>query len=75
MTVLVGLLAVPLARLRPRQGRYGRVIPVVLFYAVYANLLIWGRAMFDKGAVPEWAGLWWVHAVMLVLGLLYIRRR
>ena len=48
---------------------------MVLFYAVYANLLIWGRAMFDKGAVPEWAGLWWVHAAMLVLGLLYIRRR
>ena len=75
ITVLVGLLAVPLARLRPRQGRYGRVIHVVLFYAVYANLLIWGRAMFDKGAVPDWAGLWWVHALMLVLGLLYVRRR
>ena len=75
ITVVVGLLAVPLARLRPRQGRYGRIIHVVLFYAAYANLLIWGRAMFDKGAVPDWAGLWWVHALMLVLGLVYVRRR
>jgi lipopolysaccharide export system permease protein len=75
ITVLLGVLAVPLSRLQPRQGRYGRIIHVVLFYAVYVNLLIWGRALFDKGGVPDWAGLWWVHAVMVVLSLLLLRRR
>ena len=75
ITVLLGFLAVPLSRLQPRQGRYGRIIHVVLFYAVYVNLLIWGRALFDKGGVPDWTGLWWVHALMLVLSLLLLRRR
>ena len=75
ITVLLGLLAVPLSRLQPRQGRYGRIIHVVLFYAVYVNLLIWGRGLFDKGGVPDWAGLWWVHGLMLAIALLLLRRR
>jgi lipopolysaccharide export system permease protein len=72
-TLLVGLLAVPLAQLRPRQGRYARVGWGVLLYAVYANLLIAGRTLLEQGRTPEWLGLWWVHALIaaLVLLLLY----
>jgi lipopolysaccharide export system permease protein len=69
ITLVLGLLAVPIARLRPRQGRYARVIWGVLLYAVYANLLISGRTLIEKGTVPAWLGLWWVHALMLLLGI------
>ena len=69
ITLVLGLLAIPLARLRPRQGRYARVIWGVMLYAVYANLLISGRTLIEKGAVPGWLGLWWVHALVAVLGL------
>jgi lipopolysaccharide export system permease protein len=69
ITLVLGLLAVPIARLRPRQGRYARVIWVVLLYAVYANLLISGRTLIEKGTVPAWLGLWWVHALVLLLGV------
>jgi len=69
ITLVLGLLAIPLARLRPRQGRYARVIWGVMLYAVYANLLISGRTLIEKGTVPAWLGLWWVHALVAVLGL------
>jgi lipopolysaccharide export system permease protein len=68
----LGLMAVPLARLRPRQGRYARVIWGVLLYAVYANLLIASRTMLERGDSPAWLGLWWAHALAIALGLLFI---
>ena len=69
ITLVLGVLAVPLSRLRPRQCRYARVVWVVLLYAIYANLLISGRTLIEKGSVPAWLGLWWVHVVMVLLGL------
>jgi lipopolysaccharide export system permease protein len=74
ITLLLGVLAVPLARLRPRQGRYARVGWGVLLYALYANLLIVGRTLIEQGRIPGWLGLWWVHVVIgaLALGLLWL---
>jgi lipopolysaccharide export system permease protein len=70
ITLALGLLAVPLARLRPRQGRYSRVIWAVLLYAIYANLLIASRTMLERGTSPAWLGLWWAHALSIGLGVL-----
>lgn len=71
--VALGLLAVPLARLRPRQGRHARVPWAVLLFAAYAGLLTAGRTMHERGDVPLWLGLWWVHLAGLLLGLGVIR--
>ena len=69
MAVLVlGVMAVPLARLRPRQGRHARVPWAVLMFAVYAALLSSGRSMLERGDLPLAAGLWWVHAASIALG-------
>jgi lipopolysaccharide export system permease protein len=72
ITLALGLLAVPLAKLRPRQGRYARVIWGVLLYAVYANLLIASRTMLERGDTPGWLGLWWAHALAIGLGLGFV---
>lgn len=69
ITLVLGVLAVPLARLRPRQGRYARVVWGVLLYAVYASLLISGRTLLEKGGTPAWIGLWWVHGLVALLGI------
>jgi lipopolysaccharide export system permease protein len=73
VTLVLGVLAVPLARLGPRKGRYSRVAYGVVLYAVYANLLVWARTLIEKERVPEWLGMWWVHAVAIVLGLALLR--
>jgi lipopolysaccharide export system permease protein len=73
MTVL-GLLALPLARVQPREPRYGKALLAVLAYLVYSNTLAIGRAWIADGSVPPVVGLWWVHAGALMIALFLIRR-
>jgi lipopolysaccharide export system permease protein len=73
ITMVLGVLAVPLAHLRPRQGRHARVVWAVLLFAVYAGLLSAGRTMLERGEVPRYLGLWWAHVVAILLGLALLR--
>jgi len=72
LTLMV--LAVPLARLRPRQGRFGRIGIAILAYFVYSQLLAAARAWVEGGVVPAFVGLWWVHAIALCAGLWLLAR-
>jgi lipopolysaccharide export system permease protein len=67
INLVLGFIAVPLARLRPRQGRHARVVWAVLLFAVYAGLLSAGRTMLERGETPRVLGLWWVHAIAVLL--------
>jgi lipopolysaccharide export system permease protein len=69
MILILGLLGVPLARLRPRQGRYARVIYAVLLFFIYANLLSAGQVWITHGVTPGPLGLWWVHGIAIALGV------
>ncbi len=72
MCLVLALLAVPLARLRPRQGRYGRVWLAVVIFAVYYNLAAVGKTWIARGTLPEQLGLWWTHAVVALLACVVI---
>jgi lipopolysaccharide export system permease protein len=72
MCLVLALLAVPLSRLRPRQGRYARVWLAVLIFFVYYNLAATGRTWIARGTLPEALGLWWTHLVVTLLALLVI---
>ncbi len=67
MAVVLMVLAVPVARLRPRQGRFARMGLAVLAYFVYSNLLAAARVWIEKDAPAGQLGLWWVHALPLAL--------
>ena len=68
-TVVLALLALPLARTPPRSARYGRLLLALLSYIVYLNLLALGRAWIADGALPPSLGLWWVHLPALGIAL------
>lgn len=70
--VVLTLLAVPLARLRPRQGRYSRLWLALVIYFLYQNLINIGRSWIAHGSVPEAVGLWWTHGAVLILALVVI---
>lgn len=70
--VVLTLLAVPLGRTPPRSGRYGRLGFGILVFIIYSNMLGVGRTMIEKGHVPTWLGLWWVHAVLVTVALLML---
>ena len=72
MCLVLALLAVPLSRLRPRQGRYARVWVAVLIFFVYYNLATTGRTWIARGTLPEGVGLWWTHVVAALLALAVI---
>lgn len=56
-TILLALLAVPLGRSQPRQGRFARLTLAMLIYAVYFNALGIARTWVEQGAAQT---LWWV---------------
>ena len=63
--LIFGLLAFPLAKTSPRAGRYEKLLPSILLYIVYYNLLALSKRWVENGALPPFLGLWWVHLVML----------
>lgn len=74
-TPMLALLAYPLSHTRPRQGRFGKIALGILIYTLYANLLISGKSMLDKGTIPSWLGLWWIHTAMLAYIFWLIRHK
>ena len=72
---ILALLAVPLSRSRPREGRYARIGIGILIYITYLNLLSIARAWVERDVAPEWLGVWWVHLALGALGLVLLGRR
>ena len=62
--LVFALLAVPLARTRPRGDVYGRVALAVLVYFVFLNLQRLAERWMELGILPDWLGMWWVSVVM-----------
>jgi len=69
LVFIVTLMAVPLARVNPRQGRFLKLLPAILLYMAYLSILIAARGALDKGKIPAVVGLWWVHGIFLTIGL------
>lgn len=67
---ILTLLAVPLSKVSPRQGRFARLAPAILIYIVYLGLLFGSKDLLVDGELAPIVGLWWVHLVFLVFGLL-----
>jgi len=68
-TLILGLLAVPLSRAQPREGRYGRLAIGMLVFIIYLNMLSAAKAWIEQGTISPVLGLWWVHGSVLLLAL------
>ena len=73
--LILALLAIPLSRSQPREGRFGRIAVGILVYIVYNNLLAVARVWLERGVVPEWVGLWWVHILVLSVALVLLAKQ
>jgi lipopolysaccharide export system permease protein len=71
-TLLLALLAVPLSRSRPRQGRYAKLLLAFVIYAAYYNLIGIGRTWVEQQASPS---IWWAPLILAMLvALFYLPR-
>lgn len=75
MALVLTLLAVPLSELKPRQGRYARLGLAILVYFVYSNLVSAARTWIDKGKLDPSIGLWWTHAIVLLVAVVLLWRQ
>ncbi|MGD8525628.1 MAG: LPS export ABC transporter permease LptF [Thioalkalispiraceae bacterium] len=72
LCISLAILAVPLSRTTPRQGRYSKLVLAIIFYLVFTNLLNVARAWLFKGEIPLHIGLWWVHVVIILTAVFFI---
>lgn len=68
MCLVVILLAVPLSRVNPRQGRFVTLLPGVLLFLGYLALLVGVRQWVESGTLPPVLGPWWVHLLFAGVG-------
>lgn len=73
--LILALLAVPLGRSTPREGKYARVGLGLLIYIIYANSLSITLVWVERELVPPWLGSWWVHAVLGLFAALMLARQ
>jgi lipopolysaccharide export system permease protein len=72
---LLGLLALPLARAAPRQGRFARIGAGVLIYVVYFNLITLASKAVEDEKLSLMLGIAVPHGALLALVLLWYWRQ
>lgn len=68
-TILLALIAVPLGRASPRQGKGEKGFIAALIFAIYYNLSGLAQTWVEQGVVSSLPGVWWLYILMLVLML------
>lgn len=68
LVIIIAMLAVPLAKVNPRQGRFFKLIPAIFLYMLYLGLLIAARGQMDKGKLPIFF-FWIIHFIFLSIAL------
>jgi lipopolysaccharide export system permease protein len=73
--IVLALLAVPLSRSSPREGRYARIGIGLLIYVIYVQTLSIARVSVERATVPEWLGMWWVHALLGLIAIMVLLKQ
>ena len=65
----LALLAVPLARISPRQGPYGNVFSAFIIYILYENAQKISQGMLMSEKIPAWAAYAVIYGLLLLMTL------
>jgi len=71
-TILLALLAIPLSRSAPRQGKYVKAPLAILIFAVYYNASALTKKWVSQGAIDTFPGIWWGQLLLIALIVLCI---
>jgi lipopolysaccharide export system permease protein len=66
--MVLSLIAITLAKVQPRQGRFAKFLPAILIYIIYYNLMTLSRRWTADAILPTYIGIWWVHLVFALFG-------
>ena len=73
--MVLGMLAVPLARTSPREGRYGKLFMAVVVYFIYSNAISIADNLVDRGTIPGVVGVWPVHGATALVAVALLAGR
>lgn len=65
--LILTLIGFPLSRVNPRLGKFTKLLPAIVLYMVYSDLLFLGKAWIKKGHLDPLVGLWWIHGLMVLV--------
>ena len=74
-TLVLVFLAVGLGDLQPRRGRYIKVFYAIGLFIAYFNATSVVKSMMLSQRIPVFPGLFWVHGIFLLAGLILIFHR
>jgi lipopolysaccharide export system permease protein len=73
---LLALLAVPISRVKPRQGRFGKLIIGFLFAVVFVYVMQIVKKGVATSKIDPAIGMWWLHGLLvLVIVFLVIQQQ
>jgi len=73
--LMLAFLAVPLSKINPRQGQFGKLFWGILLYVVYVNLIAVSKAWMIKEKLPLAVGMTWVHVLIVMITLFILFRQ
>ncbi|MFY0991871.1 LPS export ABC transporter permease LptF [Halomonas sp. C05BenzN] len=74
MVFVLTLMAMPLSRVNPRQGRFAKLLPAIFLHVAYLSLLLAALDAIGRGSLPVVVGMWPIHGAFLALGLAMMAR-
>ncbi|MBB1274085.1 LPS export ABC transporter permease LptF [Psychromonas sp. SR45-3] len=66
--LLITFMAVPMAKVNPRQGRYAKLLPALALYLTFFLLLSAAKSMIEEGTIPYF-GIWAVQILFFAIGV------
>jgi hypothetical protein len=69
------MIAIPLAYVNPRLGRYTPLVFAVLIYLTYSNLINLAQAWVRSGSMSFWMAIWPIHLIVFLCALVLFRYR
>jgi lipopolysaccharide export system permease protein len=65
--ILLAMIAIPLSRSSPRQGKGEKIITAAIIFAIYYNLNGLAQTWVEQGLVGKMPGVWWLHILMILV--------
>jgi len=66
--LMITFMAVPMAKVNPRQGRYSKLLPALALYLTFFLLLSTSRSLIEEGTLPA-TSIWVVQFLFLGAGI------
>ncbi len=63
---LLLLLAIPLSRVEPRQGKFARMLPAIAVYLTYMIAMLLTKGLIEDKKLPGILGFWWIHLLFAI---------